>query len=206
MSTIVSGLKRLPGRLPRLGICTVLLVGYDRRNPGATVNAAVALAMTFVPGVLERRYGVVFRPWQRLWVSTAMFLHSLGMLGPYDRVWWWDHVTHTLSATLVGGVAYVVARTHTRRGGRQAVPRRYAPEFVVGVTMGFGLLWEALEYGIHSLAGRFGFTPLLVSYGRIDTALDLVFDLVGAGLVVLFGPTALENVVRALGGHRDEEA
>lgn len=124
-----------------------------------------------------------------------MLLHAIGMLGPYDRTWWWDHVTHTLSASIVGGVAYVVARTRTTSDS--SVRNRH-PAFVVGVTLVLGLFWELIEYLIHRFADRIGVEPVLVSYGRHDTALDLVFDLVGAGLVVLLGPDALANVVESL--------
>ncbi len=187
--------KRWADHALRFGISTVLLVGLDRGNPSAVVNAAVSLATSFVPSVLERRYGLDLQPWQRLWITGAMLLHAIGMLGPYDRTWWWDHVTHTLSASIVGGVAYVVARTRT---GSDPSTRKRHSVFVVGVTLGFGVFWEVIEYLIHHFASRAGVEPILVSYGRNDTALDLVFDLVGAGLVVLLGPDALANVVNSL--------
>lgn len=162
------------------------------------VNGAISFAATAVPPALERRYDVSLRPWQRRWISTAMLLHVVGMLGAYERIGWWDHVTHTLSGSIVAGISYVIARTADERDRRLSVPPRYTAEFVFGCTLGFGLLWELLEYSIHAAKERFGIAPVLIHYGRLDTALDLVFDALGAVLVISFGPCHLENVVESL--------
>jgi len=65
------------------------------------------------PGAVERRYDVTFKPWQRTYLEYGDAHHAVGMLGPYDDIWWWDHVTHTHSATILGGVTFAAAR---RRG------------------------------------------------------------------------------------------
>jgi hypothetical protein len=105
------------------------------------------------------------------------------MLGPYDDVWWWDHLTHAYSATLLGGIVHVAAR---RRGSD---PR---PRVLAAVTVA-GVLWELLEYVIHSVSRRLGLEPLLVSYGQYDVVFDIVFDLVGALLTLVFGDALLGN-------------
>lgn len=158
--------RRRPDDGIRYAIVVVFLTGLRRRNPAAMVNAAFALAGTYLPEAFERLVGVEFRPWQRVYVESAMLTHSAGMLGPYDDVWWWDHLTHTHSATRV--LAVVVCA---------------------------GVLWELAEYAIHRGADALGIDPVLVSYGRTDTALDLLFNLVGAALVVLFGDRVLTNLV-----------
>lgn len=170
----------------RGGIVGVLVEGIRRRNPGAVVNGAVSFALSFLPRLVERRYDVEFSPWQRTYLSSAMLAHAVGMLGLYDdeRWWWWDHLTHTLSSTLLGGIVHVVA---VRRGRD---PRRAVGAAVVGG----GLCWEALEYGIHAVTERLGIDPVLVPYSARDTALDLLFDLVGGALVVAFGDRLLDNL------------
>ena len=171
-------------RAVRFGIGLVFVAGVRRGNPGAVVNAVVAYVGTYLPSVAERRWDVEFRPWQRLYAATAMVTHAAGMLGPYDDVWWWDHLTHVHSASLLGGLAHVVA--HRRGCDPHAAVLRTV---VTG-----GLLWEALEYAIHLYARRRGFEPLLVTYGKVDTALDLCFNVVGAILVIAFGDRVLENL------------
>ncbi|SIR64162.1 hypothetical protein SAMN05421858_3074 [Haladaptatus litoreus] len=168
----------------RCAIGFVFVVGLRRRNPGAVVNAAIALAATSLPDIIERRYDVTFRPWQRLYSNTAMLTHSVGMLGPYDDVWWWDHLTHTHSSTLLSGLVYAASR----REGRNPCPR------VLATIVGIGSLWELMEYIIHAVANRFGFEPILVSYGKSDVIRDFVFNLLGAVLVLVFGDELLRNL------------
>lgn len=174
-------------RPSRLILLAVLLVGIRDRNPGAIVNAVLAFAGTFLPAVAERVADVECRPWQRAYVDFAMVTHAVGMLGPYDDVPWWDHLTHTLTASILSGITFAAAE----RRGRDPYSR------VLGVVVGGGLLWEALEYGIHAVAERLGVEPILVVYSRRDTLLDLLFNLVGALLVLLFGDRLLGNLVNA---------
>jgi hypothetical protein len=180
-----SVLRRIE-RVSRYAIVAVFGTGLRQRNWGAVANAVLALVATSLPDRLERRYDVEFRPWQRLYVVVAMLLHAVGMLGPYDDEGWWDHVTHTFSATLLGGVVHATAR----RRGRDPRPRVLA---AVGVG---GLVWELLEYAVHAVSDRLGVESVLVPYSARDTALDLVFDLVGALLVLAFGDRLLGNFTR----------
>ena len=169
----------------RYALVGVFVAGVRDRNPGAVVNAAAALAATFLPDLFERRYDVEFRPWQRVYTQAAMLTHAVGMLGPYEETWWWDHLTHTHSATLLAGLVHAVSR----RRGHDPRPR------VLGAVVGVGVLWELMEYVIHAVAEHLGFDPVLVPYGRTDTMLDLVFDLVGALVVVAFGDRLLSEFV-----------
>ena len=170
----------------RYAIVAVFIGGVRQRNPGAIVNAGIALAGTALPDRFEHRYGVSFRPWQRLYTESAMLTHACGMLGPYDDVWWWDHLTHAHSATLLGGLVHVIARGQ----GRDPRPR------VLGSVALLGVLWELLEYTVHGLSRQMGLEPLLVHYGPEDTLIDLAFNLLGALLVVAFGDRLLGNLVR----------
>ena len=178
-----STITEVAARSIRFGILAVFVVGIRQRNPGAIVNAAVALAATYLPDVVERRSTVEFRPWQRVYAQTAVLTHAIGMVGPYDDVGWWDHLTHVHSATILGGFVHALAR----RRGRDPRPRVLASVVVLGV------LWELLEYLIHGVSRRVGLEPVLVSYGRSDTVLDLVFNLLGALLVLAFGDRLLGN-------------
>ena len=173
----------------RAAIFAVFLTGLRRRDPGAVANAVLSLAVTYLPELVERRYGVELRPWQRVYAESAAVTHAVGMLGPYDDVWWWDHLTHAHSATLLGGLVHTVSR----RRGRDPRPR------VVATVALAGVVWELVEYGSHAVADRIGFEPILVHYGRRDTLLDLLFDLAGALLVLAFGDRLLGNLVEDAG-------
>jgi hypothetical protein len=174
---------RVAQRGVRSAILGVLALGVRRDNSGAVVNAVVAFVAAFVPDLLERQYGVAFRPWQRIYAETAMLAHAAGMLGLYDDMWWWDHLTHVLSATLLGGFVHAGAR----RWGHDPRPR------VVAAIVGGGVLWELLEYAIHAVTDRLGIDPVLIPYSPCDTVVDLFFNAVGALFVLAFGDSLLSN-------------
>jgi hypothetical protein len=170
-------------RLATLGVFTE---GLRRRNSGGVVNAILAFAATYFPDVVEHRYDVTFRPWQRVYTAIVMLAHAVGMLGPYDDTWWWDHVTHTLSATLLGGFVHAAAD----RRGDDPRPR------VLAVIVGAGVLWEIMEYAVHAVTDRLGLDPVLIPYSARDTVLDLCFNLLGALFVLAFGDRLLRNFTR----------
>jgi len=176
-----------PKRGIRYALVTVFVVGVRQRNPGAVVNAVLATIGTYLSDAVERTYGIELRPWHHLYIDTAMITHAVGMLGPYDDVGWWDHLTHTHSATILGGAVFAISR----RRGRDPRPR------VIAVVAVFGVLWEIAEYAIHATADRLGVEPILVTYGKTDTALDLLFDLLGAVLVLAFGDRVLGELATA---------
>lgn len=171
----------------RYALVTVFIVGVRQRNPGAVVNAVLAAIGTYASDVVERRYDIKLQAWHHLYIDTAMVTHAVGMLGPYDEVRWWDHLTHTHSATILGGAVFAISR----RRGRDPRPR------VIAVVACVGVLWEIAEYAIHASADRLGVEPILVTYGRTDTALDLLFDLVGALLVLALGDRVLGDLATA---------
>ncbi|MEA5389336.1 hypothetical protein VB773_21350 [Haloarculaceae archaeon H-GB2-1] len=155
----------------------------------AVVNALVALGAGVLPFVLELvvpsvfGWTISFDPSLPLWIVIAGFGHSLGMLGLYEAVWWWDHLTHTISAGLVATALYaaVVVTPHSN-------PIPVGPAWVgvttVWLVLLVGVFWELLESLARAVAERYSVEPLLVQYGPLDTTLDLFFDLLGAVVVV----------------------
>ncbi|SEO92572.1 hypothetical protein SAMN04487948_10810 [Halogranum amylolyticum] len=200
---------RAATRSMQAAIGGILLVGLWTRNIAVVVNAVLALAVTFLPAILERDWNLPLDAGLTLWITTAVLLHTVGMLGLYGTVWWWDHLTHTLSATIVAGVGYATARAIDEHTDAVAFPPRFLFVYVILFTLALGVLWEVLEFAVHGLSGYFGVDAVLVQYSLEDTIVDLVFDLVGAILVALFGTTTLRSVVdtlttRLAGGSSDE--
>ncbi|QKY20018.1 hypothetical protein B4589_006360 [Halolamina sp. CBA1230] len=175
-----------------------LAVGYRRGNTPAVVNTAAVLCLTLLPPAAGWLFGdgpaTAGLPSLTFATAVAGFLHALGMLGRYESVGWWDHLTHTISAALLAALLYA--------GLLVLAPSIAAAGALLG-TLALGVLWEVGELIAREVAERYDIEPVLVHYGRRDTALDLVFDAVGAGLVVvldlrLFHPVA-EWAVRASG-------
>lgn len=169
--------------------CATLFVfveGLRERNLNAVVNAAFMFTATYLPDIAEGKYNIDFQPWQRAYTEMTMLAHAVGFLGPYDDIWWWDHLTHTLSATLLGGFVHVAAHRRDRSPKRD----------VLTAIVGGSLLWESMEYAIHGLSNRLGIEPVLVYYGPRDTLGDLLFNLLGALLVIVLGDRFLQNFIR----------
>lgn len=173
------------------GLVLAILEAVRRRNVPAAVNGLVALGAALLPAAVRigLRVGpgidVTYGPALPFWLAVAALVHTVGMLGLYDTVWWWDHLAHAISAALVTALTYAAALVVARDGSM--VP--LSSPGVVGLTVGYllllGVCWELVEQLARHLADRYDIGPLLVIYGPYDAAFDLVFNLVGAGLVLL---------------------
>lgn len=190
--------QRAVSRLLQLAIALLLVVGVVTQNLGIVVNAVVALGVTFLPAVLERDYSLNLDAKLTLWLTVAVFLHTLGMTGLYRDVWWWDHVTHTLSATVVAAAGYAAVSALDEYSEAVRFTDQFLFVFIVLFTVGLGVFWEVLEFVARELADVVGAEPVLVQYGLGDTIVDLVFDMVGAMLLALFGTNELSDLVESL--------
>lgn len=189
---------RLVTRVARGGLVAVLVVGAFTVNVSVLVNAVGALAVTYLPSVLRRDLDVPLPPWTAAYVAVAVLLHGVGMIALYDDVWWWDHLTHVLSATVVAGVAYLVVTAFDEHDPRVRLPQPFLGAYVVAFALAAGVLWEAGEELLRQLAIAAGLDPVLVVYGVEDSVLDLVFDAAGGVVVALFGHGPLRAPAHAL--------
>jgi len=170
-----------------LGWCT--LASVRRWNVAAMVNtlAGSAIAVLSLLLVVETNSpwtGGLVAPALPLWVALAGVLHSIGMLGWYDTVWWWDHLTHTVSSMLVTALLYAGIVVALDTG---SIPL-LSPAAVGVATVAFvflvGVFWELIELLARAVGERYDIEPVLVHYGWRDTAFDLLFDLLGATAIV----------------------
>jgi hypothetical protein len=195
--------------LLQIGIFGLFLVAVRRRNVAAAVNALGAFLLTLLPALIEVAMGTIgsqsveFGTELPLWLGIAGLLHAVGMLGLYESTWWWDHLTHTLSAALVAAVIYAGLLV-SRAGATGAEP---VPDTVVVLTVAFtlaiGVCWELIELVAREVGEVFDIEPVLVHYGGRDTALDLVFDGVGAVAVVLLDLRVFEAIFTQFPGVAD---
>ncbi|MFB6084931.1 MAG: hypothetical protein ABEJ94_11880 [Halorientalis sp.] len=188
-----------PGtRLLQLAVLGILVVGLVTRNAGVVVNAALALAATFLPAVLERDYRIELDARFTLWITVAVFLHTLGMLWFYGEVWWYDRLTHTVSAAVVATVGYVAARAIDEHSVAISLPDRFLFVYVLVFTLGLGVLWEILEFGTALGASALGLEPVLTQYGPADTLGDLLFDTIGALIAATVTTERVSSAVESL--------
>lgn len=193
-------------RLLTRGIQTVLLslvvFGIVAGQPKAISNGSIALAITFIPAILERNYSFPLDPWLGLWITVAVFLHTMGSAGLYGRLGWWDNLTHAMSATVVAGVGYTVARAIDLHSDDIFVPRRFFSVYVFVVVLSFGVLWELFEFALDLIALSTGVTMPLAQHGLDDTVTDLMYNSLGAVIVAVFGQAHLSEVAETLRDYR----
>jgi len=190
-------------RAMEVGLVVILLVGLYRRNIGVVVNSAIAFAVTFLPAILERDYDIPMDAGLALWITSAVFLHALGTLGPYQSGMTamgvaWDNMTHTLSSSLVAAIGYATTRAIDEHSEDIYFPPRFTFVFILMFVVAFGVIWEVIEFGVAGAASILGSDAVLTQYGLQDTMKDLVFDIVGGVLVALWGTAYLSDVVGAL--------
>ncbi|MFA9517120.1 hypothetical protein ACERIT_07880 [Halopenitus sp. H-Gu1] len=177
----------------------VILVGFIgyglwTGKPKTVTNAAAGLAITFVPAIIERNYRIALDPFLAFWITTAVFLHTLGSAGLYATVGWWDHLTHGASASIIAAIGYIVVRAIDAHHDEIVLPTRFFVVFVVSFVLAFGVLWELFEFGLDVFAAATGIEMPLAQHGLDDTVKDLQFNAIGALIVGLWGQAYLTGV------------
>ncbi|TKX53742.1 hypothetical protein EXE42_11590 [Halorubrum sp. SP3] len=185
--------RRLTGAMQVL-LVVIVAYGFLAGEQKAISNGVMAFLVTLIPAALERRYDLPLDPWLALWITMAVFLHTVGSAGFYARVEWWDHMTHALSASLVAAVGYTTLRAVDLHSNGIRIPSRFAFVFIVVMVLAFGVLWELFEFGLDIVATETGIDMPLAQHGLDDTILDLMYNTVGAVLVGLFGQAHLSGV------------
>jgi len=176
----------------------IVVYGVAVGQPKAITNGSMGLLVTFVPAVLERNYDLPLDPWLGLWITLAVFLHTLGSAGLYNAIGWWDHLTHALSASLIAGVGYTFARAVDLHNDEIEIPTRFAFAFILIVVMAFGVVWELFEFGLDIAADVTGTTMPLAQFGLDDTVRDMLFNTLGAIIVATFGQAHLLGVAETV--------
>ena len=189
----------------QVALVGVILVGLYERRVGVVVNAAVALAVMELPGLLERNYRLPMDTRLTLWICVPVFLHAIGTLGLYRSITVWDNLTHALSSSLVAAVGYTTVRAFDVHDAEVYLPRKFVAAFILLFTLAFGVLWELLEFGFDGLASWTGTVSVLSQYSLANTMLDIVFDAVGGVLVAVWGAAHLSHVSDTLAARLSAE-
>jgi FlaA1/EpsC-like NDP-sugar epimerase len=177
-------------------IAVVFVVGVALESVAVLVNAALALGATLLPAVLRRDYDIRLSTGLTLWITSAVTLHTVGMIALYEQVWWWDHLTHVVSAALVASVGYAVTTTLDEHSAAIHIPEPFLAVYILLFTIAAGVVWELAEMVGRELSRTYSLEAILVVYGLEDTMLDLVFDMVGAVVVAVVGGEKLRDLVQ----------
>ncbi|MFC5365871.1 hypothetical protein [Salinirubrum litoreum] len=190
----------LTARLAQVALAVTILAGPTRAD--GILLPHYGLAVLLLPDALDRVTGVSLPPAHRLWIAGGIALHPFGALyGYYDTVWWWDHLAHAASASLLAAGLYAcwLAVGRLRTGGDTLPKIGVAGHLAVfALVLSGGVGWEVFE----------AHTTALVVYGPTDTRLDLVFDVVGWALLAPVARRVVGDVpaglARRFGGGTDD--
>ncbi|MBN1678604.1 MAG: hypothetical protein JW880_08720 [Candidatus Thermoplasmatota archaeon] len=162
---------KLLSRFMQAGMLAIGLAGIATGNLTWIPSAFISLLVSEVPSFLARDLRLVLPVRFNFLIVFALFLHVVGgFYGFYDRVSWWDNITHAMSASLVASLGLVFLVSIDRYYESIQLPRPFIAFFIVMFTMAFGVLWELVEFATDELTGS------LMQYSLDDTMLDLMFD------------------------------
>lgn len=174
-----------------LQLVLAAIAGYGLATSrfGLAVPAAVSLAITALPAVIRREYDYSMDVGLALWITVALFLHTVGSVGLYSQYQWYDEITHTVSATLIAALGYAAFRAVELHSEEIVVPDAFRPVFVVVFVLATAVVWEVLEF---ALGGYF------TVYGIDDIVTDMIANVAGALIVAVWGAGPVGDLVRFL--------
>ncbi len=162
------------------GMIAVAFAGIASHNYTWVPAAIISLFVSTIPAILKRDLKIVLPPELTFLIVLALFLHVVGGFSNfYNTVPGWDHLTHMMSASLVGALGFVVVVTVDKYVDTIYLPRGFIALIIVLITMAVGVIWEIMEFTNDSLLHTH------LQYSLDDTMLDLAFDAL-AGFVVAF--------------------
>lgn len=187
--------ERLLTRLLQAVLAGMLVYGLATFRWAMAANGGLALAITLLPALVRREYGYAMDPGLVLWITVAVLLNGVGMIGFYERYQWYDEITHAVSATIVAGLGYAAFRALECHSEEIDVPPTFRSVFIVVFVLAAAVVWELFEFASELLAGFIGGPAPLVVYGIDDIVTDMIFNAVGAVLVALWGAGYVDGLV-----------
>lgn len=181
-------------RIMQAGIVAMFIVGVFRKDLSTTVNAGTGLALTFIPYVITRKYNIRHDTGLVLWITMAIFLHTIGTFALYDNVDKWDHLTHALSASVVAAAGYTLIRAIDIYVDEIYIPPRELFILILIFVLAMGVVWEIIEFLSDEYTSWMGYDAILAQHGIGDTMVDLVFDLLGAVIAATWGTAYLSDI------------
>ena len=185
-------------RLLQLGLLGLLGFAIYTGNVGVGVNAAGALVVTLLPALLNREYHLHMDAGITLLITVAVSLHTIGILGPYQSISWWDTLTHAFSGFLATGIGYAVVQAIDEHVDSVDIPGRFLPVFLFVFAVATGVFWEVIEFAATRLSSLYGGKSVLIVFGPGDIVTDLVFTALGGIILALIGTEYFEGLARKL--------
>lgn len=169
--------------LLQLAILVLLATALFKGKWFLAFIAAIVLALTFLPALIEHQLGVLL-PVEFSFFTCLILYASFGLgevQGFYQKFWWWDLLLHSFSAFVMGMIGFLVVYVFYMTRRISMSPFYVAlVSFCFAVTL--GTLWEIVEF---SMDWGFGFN--MQKSGLNDTMTDLMVDGLGALVAAWIG-------------------
>ena len=181
-------------RTMQIGLFVLLVAGIILKDMSTTLNASTGLMITFVPYFITRKFDIPHDTGLALWITLAIFLHSIGTFAFYDYITRWDNVTHALSAGIIATAGYTLIRAIDIYTDEIYIPPKVLFLFILLFVLATGVLWEIFEFLSGELSSGLGHEDVLVQHGINDTMADLLFNLLGAILAATWATAYLSDI------------
>lgn len=178
--------ERWFGAALHLFLLGVVVFGLLTVRVTIVITGGIALLVTLIPVLLRREFGYSLNPGLLLLLTLAVTIHTAGAMGSYERFGWFDSVALTVSATVIASIGYASFRALEIHSSEIDVPSQFRVLFILVFVLAIGVAWEVAEFGLGDL---------LTVYGVNDIVTDMIFNLVGAIIVALWGTTHLDGVI-----------
>jgi len=173
---------RLFSRTMQAGMLGVVVGGVASGNLTWVPAAVISLLISEIPSLLRRDLSLVLPAELNFLIVLALFLHVVGGFSNlYNVLPGWDHLTHMMSASLIGVLGLVIVVSIDKYVDSIYLPRFFIAVFIVLLTMAVGVIWEIMEFANDSLLHTH------LQYGLDDTMIDLFFDGLAGFLVAILG-------------------
>jgi hypothetical protein len=192
---------RLATYAMQLTLAAITAYALVQVSVGMVTNAGLPLLVATFPLYVRYRHGTQLNPVLSLFIVTAAFLHAVGMLGLYTTYPWYDQFAHGVSGALVAGLGYAVVQVIDTEYDTVEIPGNLRFVFIVVFAGSLGVIWEIAEFTLTKIALLMGGEPLLAQFGLGDVVLDMLFSILGAVLVGLWGTRYFDGLRSVVDRH-----
>ncbi|WOF17032.1 hypothetical protein F1737_10255 [Methanoplanus sp. FWC-SCC4] len=146
------------------------------------IGGIFALFLSFAPMIAKRRINITL-PWGLTFlIALSLYIHLAGeyfgyylMFSPY-----YDKTAHFISGATIGLLGFTLVLILDRYTEIN-LNRHLIVLMIVMFTLGFGAIWEILEFSMDTFFGG------NMQHGNADTMLDMIFVLFASIVVAFIG-------------------
>ncbi len=135
----------------------------------------------FIPFILRRTKVMAFPFWFTMSILFAVFFHGYGSLRSlYDRVIWYDIITHIVSSITVGLCTFYALMVVEKYDNKISFGKNGIALFIILISLTLSIYWEVFELLMDVIY------ETTMQYSPCDTIGDMVSNSIGGLFVALY--------------------